>query len=391
MSAQRRRWFLLLGLAAAELPRKVLLNASGHNAKCLDSSPAGFYIREQDPAKWVIFLDGGGLCIDAVDCRQRAQTAHGSSKSWPDVWDEEAVPFASHADSAFRGFSQVFVPYCSGDLWLGMDPKPRLVAGDLQMSGHLILSALVEHLANATGLRQSSLVVFAGQSAGGIGVLHHADWISAKLSSLGASPKVAVLSAAGMFFPADWPVLWDEFRLGLEWPVDNFMAKWCHMIEGSYLHEGCVAAAKAAGRAPSTCQDVSNILPELKADVFLMQNQFDQYQVLHLGLCPASECTANATATSLPGRYLALMGRLTNATLGAAARNNSRMGIFAPSRFDHTGDLMEDLAGTGRSIPGVHFRAAFDAWLTGHAVRIIDSSCQGLPCTPKVAGSTLVV
>ncbi|OLP99678.1 Protein notum-like [Symbiodinium microadriaticum] len=270
---------LLFGLAAADLPRKVLLPSevvAKTSAKCLDSSPSGFYIREQDPSKWVIFIDGGGLCIDALDCRRRAATSHGSSKPWPETWDPEAVPFSSASSSVFHGFSQVFVPYCSGDLWLGMDHKPRLIVGDLQMSGHHILEAVVEHLVNTTSLRRSSQLVFAGQSAGGIGVLHHADWISSKLSSLSASPRVVVLSAAGMFFPSGWPVLWDEFRLGVEWPVDNFMAKWCHLIEGSFLHEGCQAAARAAGRAPSTCEDVSRILPELKADVFLMQNQFDQ-------------------------------------------------------------------------------------------------------------------
>ncbi|CAE7239157.1 yheT [Symbiodinium sp. KB8] len=219
------------------LDRKVLLPSevvAKTSAKCLDSSPSGFYIREQDPSKWVIFIDGGGLCIDALDCRRRAATSHGSSKPWPETWDPEAVPFSSASSSVFHGFSQVFVPYCSGDLWLGMDHKPRLIVGDLQMSGHHILEAVVEHLVNTTSLRRSSQLVFAGQSAGGIGVLHHADWISSKLSSLSASPRVVVLSAAGMFFPSGWPVLWDEFRLGVEWPVDNFMAKWCHLIEGDF-------------------------------------------------------------------------------------------------------------------------------------------------------------
>lgn len=387
---------LLFGLAAADLPRKVLLPSevvAKTSAKCLDSSPSGFYIREQDPSKWVIFIDGGGLCIDALDCRSRAATSHGSSKPWPETWDPEAVPFSSAPPSVFHGFSQVFVPYCSGDLWLGMDNKPRLIVGDLQMSGHHILEAVVEHLVNSTSLRRSSQLVFAGQSAGGIGVLHHADWISSKLSSLSASPRVVVLSAAGMFFPSGWPVLWDEFRLGVEWPVDNFMAKWCHLIEGSFLHEGCQAAARAAGRAPSTCEDVSRILPELKADVFLMQNQFDQYQVLHLGLCPASTCTAEVSATSTPGRYLALLGRLTNATLGAAIQNNSRFGIYAPSRFDHTGDLLQDLAGTARSVSGVSFKDAFGRWLAGLPTYVVAPSCSGLPCPKEeqVGAASLVV
>ncbi|OLP99674.1 hypothetical protein AK812_SmicGene17736 [Symbiodinium microadriaticum] len=120
---------------------------------------------------------------------------------------------------------------------------------------------------------------------------------------------------------------------------------------------------------------------------------WEPYQVLHLGLCPASTCTAEVSATSTPGRYLALLGRLTNATLGAAIQNNSRFGIYAPSRFDHTGDLLQDLAGTARSISGVSFKDAFGRWLAGLPTYVVAPSCSGLPCPKEeqVGAASLVV
>ena len=57
-------------------------------AQCLDHSPAGYYVREQDPDRWVIFLQGGFLCAEPIDCIVRAQTALGSSK----YWDAAAPP-----------------------------------------------------------------------------------------------------------------------------------------------------------------------------------------------------------------------------------------------------------------------------------------------------------
>lgn len=362
--------------AAALLPRKVLLPepiVEEFSAKCLDSSPAGYFIREQDPKKWILMIDGGGLCIDALDCRRRAETAHGSSTHWPSSWDPQAVPFTSGRSAFFADFSQVFVPYCSGDLWLGQDRAKRLIIGELQMSGHLILNAVVEHLMNTTKLRRSSLVVFAGASAGGIGVFHHADW----------------------FFPERWPVLWEEFRMGVEVPVDGFMASWCHLLEGSFLHEGCVANATAAKRPVRECQDVSKILPLLKAEVFIFQNQFDQYQVNHLGFCPADLCNASTATSSRAGRYLQLLGRRTRETLQATIATQPRLGVLAPSWFDHTNQLEKEIAGAGQGVSGWSFAELFGAWLDGRQIHLLADACAGGPCplqaTHRSIGSFLVV
>jgi hypothetical protein len=58
--------------------------AKQHTSRCLDGSPYGYYIRRSasQSKKWVFFLEGGGLCVEGVDCKKRMKTALGSSKYW---------------------------------------------------------------------------------------------------------------------------------------------------------------------------------------------------------------------------------------------------------------------------------------------------------------------
>ena len=84
-------------------------------ARCLDGSSAGFYFRQapvsasftslqeklsksyhlpfffsnqtdsRHPNGFVIFMEGGGLCITRFDCQNRLGTNRGSSLNWPDT------------------------------------------------------------------------------------------------------------------------------------------------------------------------------------------------------------------------------------------------------------------------------------------------------------------
>lgn len=59
-------------------------------AKCLDGSPAGFYWEAGGlQSRWVIFLEGGGSCGEPVDCKLRARGPLGSSKDWPQKYNNQ--------------------------------------------------------------------------------------------------------------------------------------------------------------------------------------------------------------------------------------------------------------------------------------------------------------
>ena len=116
--------FSALGAAAGEVLYRVLLTpgeAAAHQAVCLDGSPAGYYLRERpNSTGWVLYLQGGGLCMTSIDCRSRMKGGEGSSKHWAATMEDTNNVLASPEEgNPFGEYSHVWVPYCSGDTWTG--------------------------------------------------------------------------------------------------------------------------------------------------------------------------------------------------------------------------------------------------------------------------------
>ena len=74
---------LACGLAQADMALTLFDPSTG--ALCSDGSPAGFYFEASasgDTSKWVIELEGGGICESYDDCVSRQGSDLGSSKNW---------------------------------------------------------------------------------------------------------------------------------------------------------------------------------------------------------------------------------------------------------------------------------------------------------------------
>ncbi|RTG85765.1 O-palmitoleoyl-L-serine hydrolase, partial [Schistosoma bovis] len=82
-----------------------------------------------------------------------------------------------NANPIYHEFHSVFIPYCSSDLWTG---KMANRSGDFYFHGSRILAAVIDNIPwqNAA---YTEKVIFAGSSAGGIGVLMNIDRLSRKL------------------------------------------------------------------------------------------------------------------------------------------------------------------------------------------------------------------
>ena len=72
--------------------------------------------------KWVIVLQGGGLCVEPIDCYIRRDSDQGSSKTWQEHWvpgtdgmgdivydNEELNPY-------FHDYNHVYLRYCTGGM-----------------------------------------------------------------------------------------------------------------------------------------------------------------------------------------------------------------------------------------------------------------------------------
>jgi hypothetical protein len=175
-------------------------------AICNDGSPALFSIRPGFGAaqnRWVIFLDGGGSCLDATTCTARATDT-------PDLISSKTYQTNSF-DTNFGVISPdptrnpdlydatvVRIHYCSSDGWTGNkagDPnKPGVIPDSWHWRGHEIIKAVVQTLKAHYNFNQANELMFVGSSAGGTGVFTNLGWLSQNIQS---STRLVAATDAG--------------------------------------------------------------------------------------------------------------------------------------------------------------------------------------------------
>ena len=157
-------------------------------AKAIDGNPALYYIgRNASSTKYVIWLEGGGICQSLADCQNRAKGSLGSSKRSLPVQNvgQGMMQADPAANPDFYEWNRVYVPYVSGDVWGGAAPQPLnpfLDTGDGSkelmptgtvgfFQGHLIVEEVLSSLKDVSGLADATEVILTGCSAGGIGTI----------------------------------------------------------------------------------------------------------------------------------------------------------------------------------------------------------------------------
>ena len=167
-------------------------DAGKKHAVCNDGSPAAFYFRpgkEPNRNKWIIFLQGGGACGTDHDCSMRWKDEHNlmTSSGLPMRKQEPGLLSDDEQENPdFGRYTLVVVHYCSSDGYAG--DTERMVDGRLlQFRGRRIVDAVLDDLQDRSvvgtpTLRDATEVLFAGTSAGGIGMHNNLDRVAARLS-----------------------------------------------------------------------------------------------------------------------------------------------------------------------------------------------------------------
>ncbi len=186
-------------------------------AKCGDGTDAVFYVRrfsgEVNRDRWVLFLQGGGFCIDGQDCANRwksSGTAFGAQKLSSDFTPPVGIADRGIQrlndgvlpDNNLADWNQVFIYYCSSDNWTGRGQKVVVSADDpsnsgseidysIHFAGAYIFESVIRTLRQQHGvveydevggatkrmphLDDATNILFTGASAGAHGVVKNAD------------------------------------------------------------------------------------------------------------------------------------------------------------------------------------------------------------------------
>lgn len=138
-------------------------------AQCQDGSEAGISVRLNPGATGaVIFLQGGGLCIDPVTCAG-VRNRNGFTQSAANeqiIAEAAALMNAGDEANPVQNFHHVFVHYCSGDFHAGAEEdgfEGAVHRGRANMEA--FISRLVPTLSDV------EVVLLAGSSAGALGTL----------------------------------------------------------------------------------------------------------------------------------------------------------------------------------------------------------------------------
>uniref|UniRef100_A0A8C1R685 Notum, palmitoleoyl-protein carboxylesterase a n=1 Tax=Cyprinus carpio TaxID=7962 RepID=A0A8C1R685_CYPCA len=307
---------------------------------CNDGTPAGYYLKESKGSRrWLIFLEGGWYCFNKENCNSRYETMRRlmSSSNWPQTKTGTGILSSLPEENPhWWNANMVFIPYCSSDVWSGATPKTD--QNDYAFMGSLIIKEVVKDLLTK-GLDNAKILLLAGSSAGGTGVLLNVDSVSELLEELGhTNIQVRGLSDSGWFL--------DNKQYRCTDCVDTINCAPTEVIKRGIKYW--------AGVVPERCRQAYEgkewncffgykVYPTIKRPVFIVQWLFDEAQLtvdnIHLTGQPVQE-----------GQWRYIQN------LGTELRNTLKdvPAMFAPACLSHefiTRNYWTDVQVKGTSLP----------------------------------------
>ena len=200
-------------------------------AKCADGSPTGFAVNphRNGSGKVLVFLEGGGLCVDQSTCTGAFKTAvhfsytasdfatemtdeasaqegvnetPGATFTWPriagqrGIWDRTTMVGGALANP-FADYNFVFVPYCTADLHSGARQDTASTFRTPSQMWHVGYPNFALYAARMRAMFPNPpAVVLSGGSAGGFGTIYNYS----QLKALYPSTPMTVITDAGVPF-----------------------------------------------------------------------------------------------------------------------------------------------------------------------------------------------
>lgn len=240
---------------------------------CNDGFPTAYYYSSgSETQKWIINLEGGKWCWDKDSCTNSSWgRVYGSfdnqllsSINYP--YYKEHVGYLSNDPyfNTFYDWNRVNVKYCSSDIWSGTKHNNDDLTG-FKFQGYFIVQETINDLIKKYNLNNATHIILAGNSAGGLGVMIHLDWIREKFPAA----DVVGLNDGGWLFP-------------LQFTSDNLHQKEYFSQEigpGSKLWKSQLPfpCLKSHQADPYFCFSAINLYRNLKTPLFVATNLVDGF------------------------------------------------------------------------------------------------------------------
>ena len=151
--------------------------------------------------KVVFMLQGGGVCYDKDSCEDHTDRLKQPDKFIPYDGFENGGLFSGDPNvNKFLGYSKIFLPYCTGDVFLG-NHVANYGGLEVNHGGKAIVEATLKYLADQRTLfsfPETKEILLFGFSAGAIGALSHLDHFSRFFHW--AEKKTVVADSPGLHF-----------------------------------------------------------------------------------------------------------------------------------------------------------------------------------------------
>jgi hypothetical protein len=135
------------------------------DTKCRNGTPAGLGLSLNSAStKVMIFLQGGGACFDAITCLANPVDVSGQKAA-----QTTGVFDRTNAANPVKDWNFVFVPYCSGDTFMGTNDNAMVpgVAGAQHFMGRPNMEKFLNRIVPT--FKTATQVLLTGISAGGFG------------------------------------------------------------------------------------------------------------------------------------------------------------------------------------------------------------------------------
>ncbi|HUH96805.1 MAG TPA: pectin acetylesterase-family hydrolase [Anaerolineales bacterium] len=343
--------------APPALTKHVVKDAAQRQAVCNDGSPAVYYFNlgsGADAAHWLIFFQGGGYCSSDPSCAFRWNSQHDlmTSQGAPNKMDGAGIFSSSDQENPdFANFTQVFIKYCSSDIYSGDTERP--VGGmQMQFRGHKIVAAIVADLEDSTlipspNLKDATQVLVSGSSAGSFGAASNMDWIASQL------PWAKVKGV----LDSSWVPPLPDYGSGPLIPQPGSAAFYDYF---SAVPDPSCAAAEPG--QPQICLSTVQLYPFLTTPVFIYAEQRD----------PTLSQTKGVTDPNDPAQA----AYMTQYAASVRESLKNVTAVFSPAAGIHT--ALTDDNFTAIKVDGYDFQQLLGNWYFGRSgpIRIIAGETQ---------------